>query len=504
MAERPFDSLPYYALVRPSHPALVEMETGRSYDYAALHDRVARAVSVLHNVYHIGVGDRVAVLARNCADYLVLHLACARLGAILVALNWRLASGELAFLIGDAEPALLVTDALPSGLEEASLSGATVETMAAISERIDGARPDWREGEDGDRPSLMLYTSGTSGKPKGALISERNLFATALGFGMIGRVGPASIQLSDSPMFHIIGLVTAIRPILLQGGTILLSSGFDAARSYARLADPSLGVTHYFCVPQMAEMIRAVPGFDPAPLRRLTALFTGGAPIAPARVYEWLDDGVILNNGYGMTETGTIMHMPLDRDMIYARPESVGAPSPMIEVQLRNESGGICGLGEVGEFLMRGPGVIREYWRRPEANATSFTTDGWFLTGDLGRRDEAGFYHLVDRKKDMFISGGENVYPAEVEAALLAHPAIAEAAVTGIADDHWGEVGLAGVVLREDCDLDEAGLRLHLSAELARYKIPKHIHFLDALPRTGTGKVIKAELRIQLTEKIGG
>lgn len=493
--EPPVDCVKLNASMRPEHPALVELDTGYTLTYAGLHRRVAQAVTVLIHDFAIDVGDRVAILSRNRADYAVLHLACARIGAILVALNWRLTGPELAGLIEDAEPKVLFGDASLDLLPAESVAGMPVENMESLAGRIDWAEPDWREGVDSDLPSLMLFTSGTSGRPKGALLSERNLFTSAVSFTVIGQVKPESVFLCDSPMFHVLGLVSNFRPPMMMGSTVLISSGFDPARTLGRMADPALGVTHYFCVPQMAEMLRTVPGFDPAMLRGLVALITGGAPNPAAKIREWLADGIPVTNGYGMTETGALLGMPADIALIEKKIESAGCAVPLVEVRITAEDGSRCVTGEVGEIMLRGPGITKGYWRRPEANEASFTPDGWFHTGDMGRVDADGYYYLVDRKKDMYISGGENVYPAEVEAALLALTGLSEAAVVGVPDEKWGEVGFAALVPRPGVTLDEAAVRAHLDSCLARYKIPRHFMFLDALPRTGSGKVVKAEIR---------
>jgi len=354
---------------------------------------------------------------------------------------------------------------------------------------------------DPDRPSLMLYTSGTSGRPKGVLLSEKNLLATALNFAVLGQVSSTSVFLADAPMFHVIGLVTNFRPVLTMGGTVVVSSGFDPATTLARLADEALRVTHYFCVPQMADMLRANPAYDPGRLRSLVAIFTGGAPHPAASIRQWLDDGITIADGYGMTEAGTVLGMPVNREVIAGKAGSAGLLPPTIRCRIVDEEDRPCAEGEVGELLLSGENITNGYWNRPDETAKAFTGDGFFRTGDLVRVDEEGFFYLVDRKKDMFISGGENVYPAEVEAALREHPDIAEACVVGMADPQWGEVGHAVVLLHPGAAMNEGSIRAHCEQRLARYKLPKKIVALDALPRTGSGKVVKAELKKRLLEE---
>jgi fatty-acyl-CoA synthase len=330
------------------------------------------------------------------------------------------------------------------------------------------------------------------------LLSERNIWRTGLNFSLLGRVTHESVVLCDSPMFHVIGLVTNIRPALMQGGTILVSDGFVPARTLARLADPELGVTHYFCVPQMSAMLRADPAFDPAKLRKLTAIFSGGAPLAAEAISAWARDGIPLANGFGMTENGTLTCMPVDLAIILANPGAAGVAPPGVELRVVDEDGEDCAPGRAGELLVRGPNQCCGYWRRPVESAAAFTADGWFRSGDIGRIDEAGMLWLVDRKKDMFISGGENVYPAEIEGALAAFPGLAECAVVGVPDERWGEVGHLIVVPVAGRGIEAGEVTAYLEPRLARYKLPKYVSVMEALPRNGAGKLVKGRLREML------
>jgi fatty-acyl-CoA synthase len=485
------DFVRLHARGRPHATALVDAASRRTLDYAGLDRAIDSAVTMLRK-RGVGRGSRVAALSRNGVELVILQLACGRMGAILAPLNWRLSPLELRALIADCEPVLLVGDEALAVLGE---TGIPTVTMAEAAAEIAGAPPAAPEALDPVLPSLMLYTSGTSGKPKGVLLTEANLFATAVNYAVLGQVTPESAFLVDSPMFHVIGMVTNVRPALMMGGKVVVSGGFDPAETLSRLADPALAITHYFCVPQMAEMLRAAPGFDPAQLRHLRAVFTGGAPHPAARIREWLADGIPIVDGYGMTEAGTVLGMPLSLEVIDRKAGSAGLLAPTIERRIGREDGSEAAPGEVGELLLRGANICAGYWRNPEETAKAFTADGYLRTGDLVREDEDGFYYLVDRKKDMFISGGENVYPAEIEAVLAAHPAVAAVAVIGVPDARWGEVGHAFVTIKPGETEDEASIRALCEQCLARYKLPKRIHFIADLPRTGSGKVVKAELR---------
>jgi fatty-acyl-CoA synthase len=288
---------------------------------------------------------------------------------------------------------------------------------------------------------------------------------------------------------------------LYHGGAALISDGFDAGRTLARIADPALGVTHYFCVPQMANMLRQHKDFDPRSFGGLTAIFTGGAPHHEADINAWLGHGIPVVDGFGMSETGTVFGMPQQREVIAQKAGCVGLETPMIEARIVDDSEQDCQDGTPGELLLRGENVFSGYWRRPEANEAAFTKDGWFRTGDIAVRDEDGFYRLVDRKKDMFISGGENVYPAEIEAALSQYPGIAECAVVGVPDARWGEVGHLAVVPKETEAVDFPAVTRYLGSRIARYKIPKYVSAIEALPRNGVGKIRKDLLRVMLADR---
>ena len=347
----------------------------------------------------------------------------------------------------------------------------------------------------GDAPSIILYTSGTSGRPKGVIVTERNAFATAVNFSALGQVGNASIFLCDAPMFHVIGLITCLRPPLLQGGTVLISPSFDPGLTNRRLADPALGITHYFCVPQMARMLRDHQDFAPSNWTSLIAIFTGGAPNPAVDVLWWLQQGIRMADGFGMTEAGTVLCMPVDAGQIARKAGSSGLPGPSVLLRIVDDEGRDVAAGEAGELWLSGPNVTPGYWNRPEETARAFTADGWLRSGDIARRDADGFVTLVDRRKDMFISGGENVYPVEIEMVLLDHPDTAEAAVIGVADERWGEVGRAFVVAKPGRALDLAALASHCNARIARYKVPKEFLLTEALPRTSSGKIQKHILR---------
>jgi fatty-acyl-CoA synthase len=487
------DYVAVHAGAQPEAAAARDLTTGRRWTYREF-DRAASQFATLLAARGVVAGERVATLAKNRAELVLLHLACARLGAIYVPLNWRLSAAELAGLVADAEPRLLLGD---ESLARAQLNGINLEEFSAEARALDPLPP---ASPDPEAPSLILYTSGTSGRPKGVLLSERNVWQTGLNFSQLARITHTSVFLCDAPMFHVIGLVTNIRPVLMRGGSFVVSDGFVPARTLARLADPELKVTHYVCVPQMAAMLRADPCFEPGRLRGMTGILTGGAPHAAEAIRAWCRDGIPIADGFGMSEAGTVSCMPLDVDLIAARPGSAGLIAAALNVQIRAADGRECPVGTVGELFLRGAGLTSGYWRQPEATREAFDADGWFRTGDIAYLDDGGYLWPVDRQKDLFISGGENVYPAEIECALAGYAGIVECAVVGVRDEQWGEVGHLAIVPAANTTHDLDSILGWLDPLLARYKLPKYVSIVPALPRNGAGKVVKSVLKAMLTD----
>ena len=482
------DLLSFNAQYQGQRVAAIDLPRNRYWTYAELELVCGQCASALES-HGLSQGDRLVCLAKNRVELIALHLICARLEAIYVPINWRLNPLEIKALLEDAEPRLIIGDDL---LARTGLEGLDLERFIA---QLSSFAPLPYRLTDDSLPSRILYTSGTSGRPKGVLLSEFNLAETAINFSLLGRVQNHSVMLSDAPMFHIIGLITAVRPALLQGGTFVVSDGFDPARTFKRLADPALGITHYFCVPVMADLIRAESAYEPEKLAGLTAVFTGGAPYAEAKIQAWLKDGIPVANGFGMSEAGTVFGMPADIDLIAQRPGSVGITTSRVKARIMNSEGKPCANGEAGELQLRGPNIIAGYWRRPGENTRIFTKDGWFCTGDIARCDDQGYFWIVDRLKDMYISGGENVYPGEIEALLAHNPLIRECAVVGRPDEKWGEVGHLFIVAADPENKPDSDTVIKsLETRLARYKLPKYVSLIDALPRNANGKIMKSIL----------
>jgi fatty-acyl-CoA synthase len=465
--------------------------------YAELAARVESTAKALHEL-GVGHGERVAYLGPNSIDTFVCFFATARLGAIFVSLNTRLAGPEIAYMLDDSGSIVLVHGPESADLVAAADPGshgvkqvlATALLRELSAETVPPAWPD--HPVDLDDPVLILYTSGTTGRPKGAVLTHGNItWNTVNQLAHLDVLGN-DVALCVAPLFHVTGLGQVSMPTLFKGGTVVVVPKFDAGTFLAMIAQRR--ATSFSAVPTMLQMLCDHPDFGATDLSSVRYVVYGGSTITERVAKAWLDRGVVIQQGYGMTEAAPGVFMALPEGAV-ARPVSAGVPHFFTDVQLATPDGErVTGPGQ-GELLVRGPHMFAGYWRRPEETAAAHTADGWYRSGDVVRIDEDGWAQIVDRVKDMIISGGENIYPAEVEAVISELPEVVAAAVVAVPDDRWGEVGCAYVQVRSDSRLDEHALRAHLEKRLARYKIPRHVEFCDDLPRNATGKVLRAVLR---------
>ena len=473
--------------------------------YADLWERVRRAAGLL-DLIGVGRGDRVATLTLNGHEFVELFYATAEVGAMLVPLNWRLAPAELDYQIRDAGAV-----ALFFGPEQKELAAqlpddlplrARIELGAEYARRRDAAAPIDGGGETArfSDPHLILYTSGTTGHPKGAVLTHANTFwnvaNVSIGFGLSER----DTTLTVLPMFHCGGIGLFTVPTLTLGGRVVIQPKFDAAA--LREAVDRERVDLVFGVPAIWLELARDEGFTPRRHPTLRGLPSGGAPLPVPLIDTLAARGWIVLQGYGLTETapgGTVI-APEDWRR---KAGTVGKAFAFTELRVVGDDERPLAAGQIGEVHFRGPNVFAGYWNKPDATAEAFTADGWFRSGDLGVLDDEGFLTLVDRKKDMVITGGENVYSAEVEDVLFAHPAVAEAAVIGVPDERWGEAVCAVVALRTAGTTTAEELIAHCRTRLARYKAPKYVVFVDALPRNAAGKVLKRTLREEVASRKG-
>ena len=490
------DWLDKRAKLTPDRVALVDYASGEETTYAEWNARANRTANYLRSL-GVGKGDRVAVYASNCVEYLDLFWAAPKIGAILQNLNWRLTVHELTGIVAGGAPTVLIYSADWSAqVEELKPSFTTIRHVVAITAPKTGERPFCERENMDDRlaeiPELVLddpwgiyYTGGTTGLPKGAVLTHGNVtwnsVNTITSWGVSGQ-HKAPIQL---PFFHIGGPNIFMVPLVHAGGTSILCSGFDPDDTFD-LVEKS-GITHYVGVPTMFQMLQEHPRWESADFSKLEMVASGGAPCPLPIMEKFWQRGVDFKMGYGLTEaSGNNFWLPPER--VREKVGSVGYPNFHIDMKVVRKDGSRCETGEEGELLIRGPHVAAGYWRNPEATAETIR-DGWLHTGDIAVVDADGCYSILGRSKEMFISGGENVYPAEIESVLLAHPEVLEAAVVGVPHETWGEVGRAFLVV--GTGYDEADLRAFLDERLARYKLPRSIVLLDELPLTAIGKVDK-------------
>ncbi|MFF1392373.1 long-chain fatty acid--CoA ligase [Streptomyces sp. NPDC058287] len=472
----------------PHRTALIHGTT--TVTYAALHERTTR---LAHALRALGVrrGDRVAYLGPNHPSFLEALFATGLLGALFVPLNVRLAEPELAFQVKDSGATVLLHAAAWGG----DLPGVrtAVEADGPAYEELLAAAPvlpiDERVGPDD--VGIIMYTSGTTGRPKGAMLTHGNLTWNAVNVLVDQDLIADEIALVAAPLFHTAGLNMLTLPVLLKGGSCVLVGSFDAAATLELVERHR--VTFMFGVPTMFDRLTRQPNWPDADLSSLRMLSCGGSPVPTPLIEAYQDRGLTFLQGYGMTEAapGTLF---LDAEHAVSKAGTAGVPHFFSDVRLARPDLAPVEPGETGEVLVRGPHVMPGYWGLPDESAAVFA-DGWFRTGDAARIDADGYVTIVDRFKDMIISGGENIYPAEVEDALLAHADIAECAVIGVPDEKWGEVGRAVLVAREGCAPDPHEVLASLSGRLAPYKIPKSAVVVDALPRTASGKLVKADIR---------
>lgn len=509
------DLLNKRANLTPDREAFYDLTTGVRYTYAELNQRANRTANGLQEKYGLQKGDRVSILAHNSIAYVDLLFGIGKIGAIFAPLNWRLTSRELTYIVNDCQPKILVVGpefvsvynemcAAIDVRHVLSLEGASITDAGSYEGLLDQASA--KEPESplvGEEDAYcILYTSGTTGRPKGAVLPHRQVLWNAINTVISWGLSEKDVSPILTPMFHSGGLFVFLVPLFYAGGRIIMTRSFDPDASLKLIADERCTVI--LGVPTLFQVWMNSPRFAETDFSHVHFFISGGAPCPPTLIEAWSKaKGVTMRQGYGLTEVGVNCFSMTDEDAL-RKMGSVGKPIFHSEMRLVDVKGNDVPVGETGELLIKGPHVCTGYWNNPIATAEVLRDDpstgsggAWFHTGDMARMDEEGCFYIVGRFKDMIISGGENVYAAEVEAVFREHACVADAALIGQPDEKWGEVGLMIVACKPNQSVDAEELLQFCSGRLAKYKIPKRVEFVESLPYSPYGKVMKAELKKQ-------
>lgn len=495
-----YDWFEKWATYSPFKIAVKEFETEREYSYSQLNKLGNHLAWMLQTQFGMRKGDRLAVISENNLELIVLFAVAQKLGIILVPLNYRLTPPELDYIITNAGAQTIVyeakfwekiknldvLDGIPNKLSIDELQQMNAEWLKQ-EKSPQPVRADLSE----DDPIFILYTSGTTAFPKGALYTHKMLFWNSVNTQLRLDITSNDISLNCAPPFHTGGWNVLLTPFLHHGAYTLLMRSFDADLVLEMLEMER--ATIWWAVPTMLKMLAESPLFNEARLQKLRYLIVGGEALPLPVIELWHRKGVLIRQGYGLTEVGPNV-TSLDQKDATRKKGSIGTINFYYQAKLVNDKTHEAAAGESGELWLKAPTVTPGYWKNPDATAEALH-DGWFRTGDVVKKDSEGYYYVIDRIKNMYISGGENVYPAEVEHMIRQHPAVSQVAIIGVPDEKWGETGKAFVVLREESQLTAAELTAYCLEKVAKYKIPKHIVFLDELPENDAGKIDRKRLK---------
>jgi fatty-acyl-CoA synthase len=497
------------AKLNPDDTFVVYDDDGRQYSNAEFNARVNRLANSLPSVGIIR-GERVAVLFPNNPEFLEVLFAAGKIGAIMVPLNFRLAPPELAYILNDSGATVLIYSndfafqagevaKLETGVKHFIAVGGGNEGDMDYEEWISGApetEPVVEREITLDDPHFIMYTSGTTGRPKGAVLTHGNTQWNGVNAILTYSLSKEDTNLVAAPLFHIGGLSAAATPIIYSGGKVVLTRFFVPDQVIDAITKHR--VTTMFGIPVMFLLMSMSEKFEGGDFSSVRVMIAGGAPCPVPLIEKYQEKGVLFSQGYGLTETAPAVSA-LPEDDVHRKRGSAGKQLFHVDIRIFDEDDNELPAGEMGEIVIKGPNVFKEYWNMPEETAAALR-NGWFHSGDMGRFDEEGYLWIVDRKKDMIISGGENVYPAEVEDCIHAHPKVADVGVVGMHDQKWGEAPLALVVVMPGEEVSEEEIIAFTRERLARYKTPKKVIFVEELPRTPTGKILKKELRAKYVE----
>jgi fatty-acyl-CoA synthase len=485
-----------WALYSPEKIAVKESETGKSLSYAELNHAAVRTGSLLSEKYNIHAGDRVAIVADFCIEYVVLFAAAQKFGFILVPLNYRLAVPEVGHILDDCSPSLFITESKYSHYTAASdnLQNIELEQIQSIIENdsLSGMLQNY-EADENDCV-FILYTSGTTGNPKGVKYTHKMLFWNSINTSMSLMLNTESRTVNVMPPFHTGGWNVLLTPFLHHGAYTCICKKFDAAKTLKLLVEEK--VTIFMGVPTMLQMMAQQSEFEQADFSRLYYIIVGGEAMPIPLIEQYHKKGVAIRQGYGMTEVGPNL-TSLHHDDAIRKIGSIGRPNFYVQTRIINERGQDSHVNEPGELWLKGPMTTPGYWNNEKMTRDCFSEDEqWFKTGDLVRQDEEQYLYVVDRIKNMYISGGENVYPAEIEKVLIKLEGVKECTVIGVKDAKWGETGKAYIVLNKNVrDYTQETLKEYCKSHLAKFKVPAYIEFLDELPKNDAGKIDKKLLR---------
>jgi len=477
-----------WAEYSPDKIAVEEYEPARSVSYLEIHKKAGQLANHFES-QNIKKGDRVMILAEHSIELVILFAAALKKGIIIVPVNFRLTASEIEYLIKNSEPSLLLYDEqfAEKIANQDQLAKSTIpQFFDSISKESDSFQNVTIKEDD---PLFILYTSGTTGFPKGAIYTYKMLFWNSLNTTMSLALTPADHTINCMPAFHTGGWNVLLTPMLHRGATVGILRKFDAEKLLLLLENKKSSL--FMGVPTMLKMMLEAKSFAQVKLDRLRYFIVGGEALPLPVIQTWHQKGVSIRQGYGLTEVGPNL-TSLHQDDAERKQGSIGKPNYYLSTRLIDENENDVAAGEIGEFCLKGEVVTPGYWKNENATKEA-KTDGWFKTGDLMKKDEGGFLYVVDRKKCMFISGGENVYPAEVEKVLVELSEINEAAVIGVDDEKWGEVGKAFLVAYDELDLEK--VRTHCINKLAKFKVPKYFEIIDTLPKNDSGKIDRKALK---------
>jgi fatty-acyl-CoA synthase len=483
--------LEHRARLTPNRTAVIDGETGEHWNYDEMNQRACRLAKHLRTL-GVSKGDRIALLSPNHISYFDLIFACGKLGAIFVPLNWRLSISELAYMIGDCAPKILAyhdqMKTLTEGLEVAhrlEVDGQVYHQVTDSGELLlSSVSLDWLD------PLAIIYTGGTTGKPKGVVLTHQSIVWNSINTILSWNLTSEDITPTYLPMFHTGGLNALSIPILHMGGTVVIARDFHPEKAIQLINRERCTIA--LMVPTMYHMMIQSESFYETDFPTMHTFLSGGAP-CPHAIYDVFEKkNLVFKEGYGLTEAGP-NNFYMNPQEVRGRRGSVGKPMMYNQIKMMVTEEAEAAPGEVGEIWIRGNHLFDHYWNNSDATSEALV-DGWLRTGDLGKQDEDGYVYIVGRKKEMIITGGENVYPLEVEHSISEHDAVDAVAVVGLPDLKWGEIVTAIVVLRKGATLTAEQLKEHCSAKLGKYKVPKKIVFADELPKTPVGKIDKKEI----------